>query len=251
MDLSNIQWTGSTWNPWTGCKKVSPGCKYCYMYRDKERYGQDPTSVIRTKSPTFNKPIKWNEEARIGQRKNTDKLIFTCSWSDWFIDEADNWRDDAWQVIRDTPLLTYQILTKRADRIASNLPDYWDEIKDRVWLGVSVETSNQVHRIHELELVDVPIRFVSFEPLLGNIELPPKINIQWFIAGGESGNKTGKYLARTMEESWALTLRNYAKINNIPFFMKQMGSQWAWQNHKTSSNIRHWDTELQVREFPV
>jgi protein gp37 len=81
-EKSAIEWTQNTWNPWQGCHKVSPGCKFCYMYRDKERYGQDPKIVVRSKPPTFNAPLKWKEPA----------LVFTCSWSDWFVEEADDWR---------------------------------------------------------------------------------------------------------------------------------------------------------------
>ena len=92
MENTKIQWTDATVNFWTECKKVSDGCKYCYMYRDKERYGQEPTSILRTSDNTFDKALKWKEP----------KLIFTCSWSDFFIDEADQWRDDAWEVIRKT-----------------------------------------------------------------------------------------------------------------------------------------------------
>ncbi len=99
---SQIEWTEATWNPWHGCKKISPGCKNCYMYREKKRYGQDPHNVTKSKT-TFKAPLGWK----------SSKTIFTCSWSDFFIQEADDWRDDAWDVIRKTPEHTYQILTKR------------------------------------------------------------------------------------------------------------------------------------------
>ena len=109
---SKIQWTDHTWNPWQGCRKVSPGCLNCYMYRDKKRYGQDPATVVRSKPPTFNKPLKWHDPAK----------VFVCSWSDFFIEDADEWRDDAWEIMRRTPHLTYQILTKRPRNIKDRLP---------------------------------------------------------------------------------------------------------------------------------
>jgi protein gp37 len=158
-DNSKIQWTDATWNPYHGCKKVSPGCKYCYMYRDKERYGHEPTEVLRSKSK-FNEPLKWKG----------GKKIFTCSWSDFFIDEADEWRNDAWEVIRKTPQHTYQILTKRPERIKDNLPGFWDEIKDHVWIGVSVETREELWRADEIKDIDCAVRFISFEPLLSLIK---------------------------------------------------------------------------------
>lgn len=117
---SGIEWTDHTWNPWQGCLKVSPGCKQCYMYRDKKRYGQDPMVVVRSKPGTFRKPLQWKQPAK----------VFTCSWSDFFIEQADNWIDDAWNIIRQTPHLTYQILTKRPENIKDRLPEDWERLDD-------------------------------------------------------------------------------------------------------------------------
>lgn len=105
-ETSNIEWTGGTWNPWHGCHKVSAECKNCYMFRDKKRYGQDPNVVVRSKTGFYD-PLKWTEP----------KTIFTCSWSDFFIEEADPWRDEAFAIMALTPQHTYQILTKRPDRM--------------------------------------------------------------------------------------------------------------------------------------
>lgn len=102
---SNIEWTDATWNPWHGCHKVSQGCKNCYMFRDKRRYGQDPNVVTRAASTTFYAPLKWKKPRR----------IFTCSWSDFFIEEADPWRDEAFAIMALTPQHTYQVLTKRPE----------------------------------------------------------------------------------------------------------------------------------------
>src|ERR1700728_2917718 len=103
IDRSKIAWCGPTWNPWRGCIKVSPGCKNCYMYRDKKRYGQDPYTPVRSAVQTFNKPLKWQREVREGKRVGHDRLVFTCSWSDWFIKESDPWRGDAWSIVRQCP----------------------------------------------------------------------------------------------------------------------------------------------------
>ncbi|MGH2369611.1 MAG: DUF5131 family protein, partial [Chloroflexota bacterium] len=124
---SSIEWTDATWNPWQGCTKVSPGCAHCYMYRDKARYGQDPTTVRRSTSATFYRPLAWRAPQR----------VFTCSWSDFFHEDADAWRSEAWDVIRRTPHLTYQVLTKRPDRLPDCLPADWP--LPNVWLGTSVE----------------------------------------------------------------------------------------------------------------
>jgi len=239
---SEIQWTESTWNPWHGCNKVSPGCKYCYMYRDKERYGQSPTTILRSKT-NFYDPLKWRDGS----------LIFTCSWSDWFIEEADGWRDEAWEIIRQTPQHTYQILTKRPERIEEHLPK-WFETLDNVWLGVSIESEEQAGRLEYLK--DLPcITFASFEPLFGPIEWNNTMNgLDWCIIGGESGNDTGKYRYRPMELEWGLDLVEGANSNGVPCFVKQLGTYQAKQlAHKDrhGGNFDEFPEEFKVREFPM
>lgn len=241
MENSKIQWTEATWNPWHGCQKVSPGCKFCYMYRDKERYGQDATTVLRSKT-MFKQPLKWKES----------KIIFTCSWSDWFIEEADQWRAEAWEIIRKTPQHTYQILTKRSERIKDNLPDFFNELHN-VWIGVSVESQQQVSRITYLN--DLPcITFASFEPLIGEIEWDQNMNLlDWCIIGGESGNDFGKHRYRPMELTWMEKLIDASIKNNVKCFVKQLGTYQAKSlnlKDKHGGDINEWDLHLQIREYP-
>jgi len=163
---SAIEWTEATWNPWHGCLKVSPGCAHCYMYRDKRRYGQDPTLVVRSKT-AFDSPRRWKDA----------KMIFTCSWSDFFVEHADQWRAAAWDVIRQTPQHTYQILTKRPERIRDHLPEGWPF--RNVWLGVSVENPRFYHRIESLKVIPASIRFLSLEPLLASMPSVPLEGFSW------------------------------------------------------------------------
>lgn len=204
---SGIEWTDATWNPWRGCTKVSPGCAHCYMFRDQERYGRDPSVVVRSKT-TFADPLKWH----------APKVVFTCSWSDWFHEAADPWRDEAWDVIRRTPQHTYLILTKRPERMAPRLP--WSAFGDpwpNVWLGVSVENQRVAHRVGVLVTVPATRRFISAEPLLGPVSLPLQ-GIDWLIAGGESGPD-----CRPMELDWARQLRDTCNYHEVAFFLKQLG----------------------------
>lgn len=228
MENSKIEWTDHTWNPWYGCQKVSPGCKNCYMYRDMQRTSLNPRQATRAKPATFCKPLAWKAPAR----------VFTCSWSDFFIAEADPWRDDAWDIIRRTPWLTYQILTKRPENIPARLPGDWGEGYPNVWLGVSVENMEYHSRIWDLCQVPAAIRFISAEPLLGMIDLGMdafladsigtpvlplrKLSqlIHWVIAGGESGPA-----ARPMHPQWLKFLRDQCREAKIPFFFKQWG-EW-------------------------
>lgn len=197
---TNISWADSTHNFWHGCKKVSAACKFCYMFRDKERYGQEPTTVLRAQK--FREPLKWKEPKR----------IFTCSWSDFFIAEADEWRPEAWEVIKATPQHTWLILTKRPERIRQCLPRDWGDGYANVWLGVSVENNKVLDRVLHLGDVPAKLRFISFEPLLEQLNFTRiEFNLivekyNWFIYGGESGNKTGAYRYRPMEWDWIARL---------------------------------------------
>lgn len=246
---SAIQWTDATVNFWTGCKKVSSGCKFCYMYRDKERYGLDPTAVVRTADKTFKAALKWNEPKR----------IFTCSWSDFFIEEADQWRADAWEVIKQTPQHTWQILTKRPERIKACLPPDWGSGYPNVWLGVSVEdNANFDKRVPILVQIPASVRFISFEPLLDLVIMTEKRfklmqQIQWAIIGGESGNETGAYRYRPCELEYFRHL-----IFNTPpqvaIFVKQVGTHLAKHmrlKDRHGGDMNEWiDAWLRTRELP-
>ncbi len=213
-ERSVIEWTDATWNPWQGCSKISPGCKNCYMYREKKRFGQDPQKIVRSKT-TFYDPLKWH----------TSRLIFTCSWSDWFIKEADEWREEAWEIISKTPQHTYQILTKRPERMLDNLPKNWHDGWENVWLGVSIENQNYVFRKDILTQIPARVRFISAEPLLDSIQFGSLEKIHWVITGGESGPE-----ARKMNLNWAKDIREQCISYNVPYFHKQNGGSHKIDN---------------------
>lgn len=160
---SKIEWCDHTWNPWYGCHKVSTGCKNCYMYRDMARTSFNPNVVTRAKDATFRKPLTWKEPAR----------VFTCSWSDFWIEEADEWRIEAMGMIIALDHLTFQILTKRPERISPWMKKHrLAKMPDNVWLGVSAE-NREVYENRMLYLLDIPakVKFVSLEPLIEPIQL--------------------------------------------------------------------------------
>lgn len=270
-DVTGIEWTNRTWNPWQGCTKVSPGCKNCYMYREKQMYGQDPRVVVRSKPPTFNKPLskKWS---------STPALVFTCSWSDWFHEGADTWRDEAWSIVHRTPHLTYQILTKRPERMLEHLPQAprvppqaraYDWPWPNVWLGVSVENQECADsRIPLLLSTPARLRFLSVEPLLGPVDLkrwllpservgPPapmdesglfRSPLHWVIVGGESGPG-----ARPMEMEWVGSVVDQCQHAGVPVFVKQLGAPWAKEigaKDNKGGDPAEWPSGLQVREMP-
>lgn len=219
---TNISWTDATYNPWHGCAKISPGCAKCYMFTAKVRYGQDPTQVIRTKPPTLSAPLKWQQKMAghtySGKHHGETLLVFTCSWSDFFIEDADAWREDVWQIIRQTPNLTYQILTKRPERIAAHLPPDWGIGYPNVWLGVSVENQRWLSRLAVLRQVPATIRFASFEPLLQDMgDMTPWLpGLDWAIVGGESG---AGY--RPMAVEWLYNVVSQCQTAGIATWVKQ------------------------------
>lgn len=166
---TSIEWTDATVNFWTGCDQVSPGCANCYMFTAQRRFGRDPAVVLRTSDATFYAPLrqrKWLELA-------PGSLVFTCSWSDFFHEAADEHRADAWEVIRARPDLNWQILTKRPENIAGRLPADWGEGWANVWLGVSIENRRFVSRADVLRTIPAVVRFISAEPLLGPLVHKP------------------------------------------------------------------------------
>jgi protein gp37 len=228
-ESTDITWTDATWNPIQGCTKVSPGCAHCYMYRDKARYGQDPSTVVRSAPATFNAPLARHgaraTKGTPGSWKWPDGLdVFTASWSDFFHEAADPHRPDAWEVIRQRPGLRFFVLTKRPENIAGRLPPGWP--LPNVLLGVTVERGDYLDRVARLLELPAAGRFVSAEPLLGDVASAPGAaellgRVDWIIAGGESGPR-----ARPMHPAWARGLRDLARDRGVPFHFKQWG-EWG------------------------
>lgn len=215
---SAIEWTEQTWNPTTGCTKISAGCKHCYaevMARRLQAMG----------APGYAAGFKLAlHPARLEQPKRRRKptVYFVNSMSDLFhASIPDRFLDQVFDVIRATPHHTYQILTKRAER----LPRYFAKrpCPSNVWLGVSVENRRHgVPRIAMLRQVDARIRFLSVEPLLEDLGEIDLRDIHWVIVGGESGPK-----ARPMREDWALSVKRQADRAGVAFFFKQWGGWGA------------------------
>lgn len=275
---TSIGWTDATINFWHGCTKVSEGCKYCYMFRDKERHGKDPTEVIKRKKRDILNDLKKIPEGL---------KIFTCSWSDFFIEEADEWRDEAWEIIKAHPNHIWQILTKRPERIAECLPPDWGNGYPNVWMGVSAENQKRAdERIPILSTIPARVRFVSCEPLLEDIDLShhfmgvcescngsmsmpvegggvpcgkclnhqgKKINLHWVITGGESGNNIGKYIFRECKIQWISDILFQCKLNGIAAFNKQLGThiakEWSFDD-RHGADVSEWPKGLQVQQFP-
>ena len=213
---SKIEWTEQTWNPVTGCTKVSPGCKYCYAEAMAKR-------LQAMRAPGYENGFSQISLMydRLDQPKRRKKptVYFVNSMSDLFHENVpDNFIDLVFDTIWETPQHSYQILTKRSERMR----DYFTKrlVPDNAWLGVSVEDKEYgVPRIANLQSINAKTRFLSVEPLLEKLGRIPLKGIHWVIVGGESGVK-----ARPMREEWVLSLRDQCRRYEIDFFFKQWGS---------------------------
>lgn len=244
---SKIEWTEQTWNPTTGCTKISPGCKHCYaevMARRLKAMG----------APGYENGFSLSlMDGRLKQplQRKKPTIYFVNSMSDLFHEDIPtHFIDRVFSVIEKTPQHTYQILTKRADR----LPAYFgaDKLPENVWLGVSVENKKHgIPRIAELRKVNASIRFLSVEPLLENLGPVDLREIHWVIVGGESGPN-----ARPMRADWVETIRVQCENQGALFFFKQWGG-WGADGERRPKrhngrqlNGRTWDAmpELSATE---
>lgn len=283
---SPIQWTQTTWNPVVGCKRVSAGCDHCYAFalHDKRhvawKRGTFPTAPAQYHKPfsqvqlmpeRLDDPLHWRKP----------RMVFVNSMSDLFHEDVPgSFINDVWMTMRNAKRHTYQILTKRPERLlewtrtkanATGWPigEIWPR---NVWLGVSVENQQAAdERIPILLEAPAPVRFLSCEPLLGPVSLYPYLTAQpgslgvelrgvglsgsvyvpgihWVIVGGESGPH-----ARVMALPWAYMLQQQCDVAGVPLFVKQLGTVWAKEHHAKDhhgGDMEEWPEHLRVREFP-
>jgi protein gp37 len=229
-DYSGIEWTDATWNPVTGCTKVSPGCKNCYAERlalrlramGNPRYRDGFSLTLHPDQLTL--PLRWRQPKR----------VFVNSMSDLFHETVpEAYIRRVFDVMAEAYWHTFQILTKRSRRLASLAPRLiWPA---NVWQGVSVESQRYTSRVGDLQDVPAAVRFLSVEPLLGSIPRLPLDGIHWVIVGGESGG--GR---RPIEAAWAREIRDQCVSAGVPFFFKQ----WGGRTPKSGGRVldgRIWD----------
>ena len=235
-DRSGIEWTEATWNPITGCTKVSQGCKNCYAERLTYRLQRMGSPRYRngfevtTHPELLDLPLEWAKS----------RTIFVNSMSDLFHEDVPlSFIQAVFATMKATPQHTYQVLTKRAGRLnqlSKFLP--WP---GNVWVGVSVESAKEIWRVHHLRGVPAGIRFLSVEPLLGPVPAIPLEGIHWVIVGGESGPH-----ARPMDPAWVRDIRGQCMRSGVAFFFKQ----WGGTSRKAAGRVlddRTWD-EVPTRQ---
>lgn len=231
---SSIEWTEATWNPVTGCTQVSPGCAHCYAKTFAERWRGVPGHPYEQ---GFDLRL-WPERLDVPLRWRKPKVIFVNSMSDLFHEEIPlEYIERVFATMREAHWHTFQILTKRHDRLA-DLAETLDW-PPNVWMGVSIENRRFVHRADALRQVPASVRFISAEPLLGPLEGLDVSGIDWLIAGGESGPKN-----RRVDPDWIRALRDLSADHGVAFFFKQ------WGGHRPKSNGRELDGRV-WDEYPT
>lgn len=215
MAQSSIEWTEMTWNPTTGCDKISDGCKFCYaevMTKRLKAMGlekYDQGFKIRTHEHELETPYKWKKP----------RVVFVNSMSDLFHKDVPiEFIQKVFRVMKDNPQHVFQVLTKRADVLRYYDSEGWLDWSHNIWMGVSVENEKVVNRIDLLRQTNARVKFLSCEPLIGPL---PNMNLKgmdWVIVGGESGRKP-----RPMKEEWVTDIKDQCQKADVAFFFKQWG----------------------------
>ncbi len=207
------------WNPWHGCRKISEGCRHCYVYRQDARHGLASDEVRRTAA--FDLPVRRSRDGRF--RIPARETVYTCFTSDFLVEEADAWRAEAWEMIRLRHDLRFFFITKRIDRLAAVLPPDWGDGFEHVAVGCTVENQTEADRRLPLFL-EAPLRhrIIIGAPLLGPLDLTPYLTaaIEEVSVGGESGSD-----ARPCDYDWVRTIRDQCVAAHVPFRFHQTGAR--------------------------
>jgi protein gp37 len=235
---TSIEWTDATWNPVAGCTVLTAGCTNCYAMRMAARLemmGVEKYSGLTRKSGSR---AVWTGKIRLDEKSlgvpkawSKPRKVFVNSMSDLFHDDVPvNFIRRVWDVMEETPRHTYQILTKRPERMATILRGGGFKVLSNVWLGASIEDGRVLGRLDALRLVPATVRFVSLEPLIGSVAAGDLTGIHWAIVGGESGPR-----ARAMDPTWVDEIEAMCSRSGTVFFFKQ----WGGKNKKAAGRLLH------------
>lgn len=221
MAKNAIESKSKMWNLWHGCHKLSAGCKHCYVYRGDSKRGIDSSVVTKTKN--FDLPV---QKKRNGEYKiPPGSLVYTCFTSDFFLEDADDWRAEAWEMIKLRSDLRFIMITKRIDRLQKSLPHDWGDGYDHVTICCTIENQDRAdYRLPIYKVAPIKHKIIICEPLLEQIDLRPYDIGSWaeqVVAGGESG-----YSARPCDFDWIMQLRNVCVEQNVSFWFKQTGAKF-------------------------
>lgn len=207
-----------SWNPWRGCKRCSEGCLHCYIHKGDAKRGIDTSHIVKTKD--FDRPL---QKLKDGSYKMKSGLVYTGFSTDFLIEDADEWRDDCWRMIKERQDCTFLFLTKRIDRFMKSIPDDWGHGYDNVVVCCTIE--NQKNADYRLEIFkNLPIKHkcITAQPLLEMIDIEKYLDdIELVVVGGESD-----YKARPLDYSWVLNIREQCVRKNVSFEFRQCGTHF-------------------------
>lgn len=232
--MNAIESKSKMWNPWHGCHKLSAGCMHCYVYRGDLKRGIDSRVVNKTKS--FDLPV---QRKRSGEYKiASGSMLYTCFTSDFFVEDADEWRAEVWEMIRQRSDLRFMIITKRIDRLQVLLPDDWGEGYDNVTICCTIENQDRAdYRLPIYKAAPIKHKIIICEPLLERIDLRPYNIGEWaeqVVVGGESG-----YDARPCSFDWVMELHDLCVEQNVAFWFKQTGAKFIKDGKLFSINRKY------------
>lgn len=211
------------WNPWHGCTKISPGCKYCYVYRQDEMYGSTTASSICKKTGNFDLPVKRRRDKNY--KIPSGKIVFTCFTSDFLLCDADEWRADCWRMIKERSDCFFYFFTKRIDRLSGCLPPDWGDGYDNVLIGCTVENQDRADfRLPIFKALAIKHKSIIIAPMLERIDISQYLDdtIEEVSVGGESGIN-----ARPCNYDWVLDIRRQCVEKNVPFLFHQTGAHFV------------------------
>lgn len=206
------------WNPWHGCKKCSDGCLHCYIHKGDAKRGVDTNKIVKTKD--FDKPV---QRLKNGSYKMKSGMVYLCFSSDFLIEEADDWRDECWQMIRERQDCTFLFLTKRINRFMQCIPDDWADGYDNVVVCCTVENQkNADYKLNIFKALPIKHKCITAQPLLENINIEKYLDdMELVVVGGESDRN-----ARPLDYDWVLNIREQCVRKNVSFEFRQCGTHF-------------------------
>lgn len=213
-----------TWNPWRGCKKYSEGCLHCYIHKGDAKRGVDTSNIVKTKD--FEKPIL---KLKNGNYKMKSGLVYMCFSTDFLIEEADEWREECWKMIRKRQDCTFLFLTKRIDRFAQCIPEDWNEGYDNVVVCCTIENQkNAEYKLEIFQKLSIKHKCITAQPLIEEIHIEQYLDgIESVVVGGESD-----YRARPLDYKWVLGIREECMRKNVSFEFRQCGTYFIKDDKK-------------------
>lgn len=219
------------WSPWRGCRKYSEGCKYCYIHKGDEKRGVDTGEIV--KGERFWAPIERNKNG--SYKIKAGQTVYLCFSTDFLIEEADQWRDECWKIMRQRPDLTFLFLTKRIERLSSCLPPDWGDGYDNVIIGCTVENQDRAdYRLPIFLSIPIKHRDIICQPMLESIDLSKYLDgVELVVVGGESDVN-----ARPLSFDWVLGIRKQCAEKKIHFEFRQCGTHFIKDGVEYTLNVR-------------